>query len=167
MRTHDGQPFRLTRSEAQSLIGTGGFKYTSKEATKAWYKRLAQVSRNEEALKHVDFTTSQKVQQNFVQEEKGKVVGYRLRKMNSVTYTMPADHEEAEAKKNWLHDLVERTCINPHDHTIKQGILSTIAIFFGFLLKKKVMHETTESVDLPQYQRYVLGYGSLKQLKVA
>lgn len=162
----DGTPFRMLDIEAQDLVATGNFQYTSKGAVKAFYKRLARSVANQEYI--AKFDMSKKQSSNFVTEENGKIVANILLKQKPFTYKLPEDPEDKEkvAKhKSWIESIVEAACINPNDHTIKQGILSKIAIFFGFLsefMKAPKEVKTHETIMLPQYHRRVIGYGTLK-----
>jgi hypothetical protein len=158
-RMADGMPFKMAVSEAKNLIKDkpSEFVLTTKNYTRSFYRRMAQTLRNQEAIKaeNVDFSTDQKY--NFVEQEGNKGI-------KTIQVEIPKDAVEAEAKKSWIKELVERACINPNDHSLREGILAKLAIFFGFLVKKKVKRNTQEAVDLPQYQRYTYGYGSVKDI---
>lgn len=168
-RISDGMPFRIAKSEALNLIKDKPteFIHTTKSYTRSFYRRMNQSMNNEAAFKaeQVDFSDKQK--KNFVEQDGRKIIGWRYRGVNPFAYKIPKEKEEAEAKKSWIKSIVEQACINPNDKSLKQGLLSKLAIFFGFLSQKKVTHEIEESVDLPLYQRYVLGYGDLKNIKLA
>jgi len=164
LRKDDKTPMRVYRSVAEKLIKDepGNFCYTSKGATQGFYRRLAQTLQNEETLKNVDFTTSQKVQENFVQQEGDKIIGYRFRGSKSFSYELPDDEKEAEKKQTWVQEVIEKACINPNDQSLKKSLLAQLLMFFGLFTKKELITKPkTQSVNLPQYQRYILGYGQL------
>ena len=166
-RLADGMPFKMGRLEAQNLIKdkTGEFQRTSKSYTKSYYRRMAQTLRNQEIFKaeKVDFSTKQS--QNFVEQEGNKIIAWRFRGNKTISYEIPEDPQKAEEKHTWLQNLIEKACRNPHDQSIKAGILSKIAIFFGFLKKKEdIKWPKEESIDLPKWQRYTFGYGDIKDL---
>ena len=167
LRKDDKTPMRVYRSVAQQLMKDqpDNFCYTSKGATQGFYRRLAQTLQNEETLKNVDFTTSQKRPENFVQQEGNKIIGYRFRGTKTISYILPEDEKEAEKKKTWIQGLVEKACINPNDQTLKKSILAQLLMFFGIFTKRDVAPKQSrnQSVGLPQYQRYILDYGQLPQ----
>jgi hypothetical protein len=170
-RKSDGMPSRLPQRVAETIINDrpGEFEFTSKSYAKSYYKRMNRTMQNHEALKAagVDFSTNQK--KNFVEQEGNKIIAWRFRGNKTITYEMPEDEQKAAEKKTWLEKLIDSACRNPNDQSIKAGILSKLAIFFGFLQdsKKKQKGPTQESVDLPQYQRYNFGYGDINNLDKA
>lgn len=171
-RKSDNYPFRMEKQAADAMMldKPGEFAFTSKESTKAFYKRLAGTTSNEQFLKNVDFTTKQK--DNFVVEENGKVIGYVLKGMKAVSWETPEDEQEAIKKRNWIENLIESACINPNDQTLKNNIVARLAVFFGlfkdfFNKKNKTPLPKSNSVDLPQFQRFVLGYGTADKMRMA
>jgi hypothetical protein len=160
-RKSDGMPFKVAQSEALNLIKDKPLEFarTSKGYTRSFYRRMAKTMSNQEAFdkEKVDFSTKQK--KNFVEQDGDKVIAWRFRGTKTLNYEIPKEKEEAEAKQSWIKEIVEKACINPNDKSLKQGLLSKLAIFFGFLSQKKTTEAVKESVDLPLYQRYVLGYG--------
>jgi hypothetical protein len=171
LKRPDGMIYRLQHKDATAIIAEKPeFKLVSKSTSKSFYKRLEQVQKNRAEFERyqVDFTTNQKVQKNFVQEEDGKVVAYRFRGTKMLTYEMPEDEKQAEEKKTWLQDIIDKACINPHDQSIKKSLLATLLAFFGLFTKKELVDKPkTHSVDLPLYQRYIFGYGTTDNIRYA
>ena len=173
LRKDDKTPMRVYRSVAQRLIQDepDNFCYTSKGATQGFYRRLAQTLQNEETLKNVDFSTSQKNPENFVQQEGNKIIGYRLRGTKNFFYTLPDEvtegKEAAEKHKTWVQEVIERACINPNDQSLKKNLLAQLLMFFNIFVPKRGIKITqkpkTQSANLPRYQRYILAYGQLPQ----
>ena len=163
--------YRLQHNEATAIRAEKPeFKLVSKSTMKSFYKRLEQVQKNQETFERekVDFTTAQKVQENFVQEEQGKVIAYRFRGTKTLTYEMPEDEKKAEEKKSWLQGIIDKACINPHDQTMKKSLLATLLTFFGLFTKKELVSKPkSHSVDLPIWQRYILGYGTTEKMRYA
>lgn len=171
-RISDGMPFRIAKSEALNLIKDKPteFIHTTKSYTRSFYRRMNQSMNNEAAFKaeQVDFSDKQK--KNFVEQDGRKIIGWRYKGVKTLHYELPADPKKAEEKKTWLQDIIDKACRNPNDQSLKAGILTKLAIFFGFLnsdVKPESQELKKESVDLPLYQRYVLGYGDLKNIKLA
>lgn len=164
-----GSITRLPKDVARQIMSEqpNTFSFVSKESTKAFFKRYYQIARNQEALKNVDFTTNQAKRDNFVQQEGGKVIGYQLKNLNPFTYTLPADEKKAEEKKSWIEGIVEKACINPHDQSLKQSILAKVLIFLGLFHKKEEVKEKTETVHLPNYQRWIISYGTVENPRIA
>ena len=161
---------RVPREVATRLMAErpGQFHFTSKSCTKKFYKRLVAYYQKEDMLSKVDFTTDQK--DNFVVEEKGKVIGHIFRGTKTHTITIPAEKEKAEEKLSWVESTIEKYCINPNDHTLKSNLIAKLAILLGFFKKFKKKEEPKERVEtfqLPMYQRIILGYGTLKDMRRA
>lgn len=165
-RNSDGMPYRLTRIQAQQLMldKPGEFYYTSKSAAKAFNKRFAQTVANQEYFKkeNIDFSTNQN--KNFVEQEGNKIIAWVHKGFKTHHFEVPKDETAAEEKKDWLHKLVDKYCINPNDQSIKAGLLSKLAIFFGFLKQKEAKTTLPNSVDLPLYTRHTYGYGQVTDL---
>lgn len=170
-RKSDSHYFQINREVAEHLMADkpGEFAFTTKNACKAYYKRMAKTVANERVIKNLDFSTKQN--STFVLEDNGKVYGYVLRGTTRINTGTPETEEEVQAKRNWLEKLIETACINPNDQTLKTNLIAKIAVFFGLFKdlfsKKDKQAPLPDFVDLPKYQRYIIGYGTIENMKIA
>jgi len=157
----NGMMNRVPQLLAEKLVKEGNFNFVSKGSARHLANRILKMYNNEEALANVDFSKKQK--ENFVTQEGNKVIGYRFRGFKSLKYEIPEDEAKAKEKKTWIQSLVEKYCINPEDNTIKNSLLAKLAIFLGFFkgLRKQTKPKE-QTIELPLYQRYIMGYGKLQ-----